>query len=246
MSLQPGTPAHYVSEIQAPCQLRPDWSFALASTWQVAVALDARSRRSDVFMALNGLLTLPITPTSSALERNLLRGFLLELARGLRAARRAIPAHHAHRFDVFCALLEIQRTSTGDLIEPARDLILQFREGDEPSLLHTAERIRALLDQSGPTKLTLSALARMLGKNVRYIDRAFRRRYGKSVAAYRREREAQAGLDAIVTGLPLKRAVDLAGCSESTLRRRIRALTGRTPKGWKGRQAGRISAALDS
>lgn len=246
MSLQRGASSSFVPGATPAYRLRRDWSFALAAAWQVAIALDARSRRSDLLRALHAFVALSVAPAASVVERSLLRGYLLDLARGLRAARHSAGAARTAELEAFCDCLEVPTTATQRLVPPARALMVHICERDQQFVMNTAEQARALIDQSGNGRLTTTALARLLGQNTRAIERAFRTTYGKTIAAYRREREAQAGLEAIARGLPLKRAVDFAGCSESTLRRRIRALTGRTPRGWKGRNPGRLSATSDA
>jgi AraC-like DNA-binding protein len=214
--------------------LRPDWLFELVAAWQLAIALDRHARRADVIGALRALVHVSDVTGRSMLEGNLARGYLLELARGLRAARSVAPDAAATRLDVLCGWLELPTRHTDAVMDRAREALAVLGEGDRPHD-DLAVRVRALIDQPGGQRLTASLLARMVGTNPRRVERAFRTRYGESVASYRRKRQAKAALDGVVMALPLKSAIDVAGCSESTLRRRVVAATGRTPRTLHGR-----------
>jgi AraC-like DNA-binding protein len=222
------------SSESVPLGLRPDWLFELVAAWQLAIALDRHARRADVIGALRALVALPDVTGRSMLEGNLARGYRLELARGLRAAKSVSSDSAAALLDALCGWLELPTGRTDAMIDRARDALGILAQGDREHG-DLAVRVRALIDQPGGQRLTASLLARMLGTNTRRVERAFRTRYGESVASYRRKRQAKAALDGVVMGLPLKSAIDVAGCSESTLRRRVVAATGRTPRTLHGR-----------
>jgi AraC-like DNA-binding protein len=193
------------------------------------------SRRSDILDALERLHTLPDLPEErTPITACIVRGYRLEMSRGLRTVRGRLPPSSEPVVDALCRSLEDGGSSLGRLRELAGEAHAAIHD-DRPALAGLAESARSLIE-TGRAPRTVAALARQVGTNARRLERAFQKRYGVSVARLRREYLARTALEGVVTGDPLKQVVWQTHCSESTLRRILRRRTGRTARGWKGRR----------
>jgi AraC-like DNA-binding protein len=93
---------------------------------------------------------------------------------------------------------------------------------------------RALSDPAAERAVSVSELARSLGRTPAHASRAFKTHFGLGPAAFRREHRIRLALLLIRGGVPLADSALLAGFSDqSHLGRELRRATGRTPREWR-------------
>jgi AraC-like DNA-binding protein len=92
-----------------------------------------------------------------------------------------------------------------------------------------AHRARVVLDASPGRHLTIGDMSARLGTNMGYLSRAFQREFGVSLAQYQRRRRAYVTIGALPAGASIKETAFQNHCAEATVRRLVRAATGRTP-----------------
>jgi methylphosphotriester-DNA--protein-cysteine methyltransferase len=206
-----------------------DWLFTLANRWQFAAGLQQCAGPAEIKTALEMLLELP-AHTDCGVERMLMRGFLLEVAAGIRAACRNLPARDRAQ------LIELsdQLSGASQLDLPLRNRIaaaladLQHRPLLEGA--HLAYRARAWLDAHAPSLVTLAKLARELETNTGDLWGSFKREFGITIATYQRQQRAEAVVAALAAGAAVKQIATDSACGEATVRRLVRATTGCTPR----------------
>lgn len=209
--------------------MRRDWWLTATEMWHMAMGIRRNSGLRDITAAVEGFMTLAERPPVSAVEALVLRGYALELAWRLRQVRGAIPAGARRSLALFCRSLEAPVISERQAA-CAGELLNQIVQASARPQLDLASQIRQALDRNRRGRMSVAEVARTLGTNTRYVERAMRRAGDVTISTYQRRRQLEIATDSLRRGQPVKVAAAQAGCSEATLRRLLRAATGLTPR----------------
>lgn len=138
-----------------PYQIRESWWLALAGCWQSTAGLTRRSSREDVLRALQGALAAP-DDSRSKFEELLLRGYRLDLARGLRAMETRIPSHARDTLRQLIDWLEMALPEAQHLSDRILDLIDRIQRPESVACSdRLAQTVQSLL--KGPVRGRVSA-----------------------------------------------------------------------------------------
>ena len=214
------TPAHALSH---------DWLLTLSGRWQFAAGLRAGARRADVVSAIEMLLV-PVRGWNRMPDALLLRGWVLELALGLRVAARHLSPPVRMPVLAFAEELCATPRITGPLRRQARILLRELQAAPAPGESTLAQRARTYLDERSPAPTDLETLVEALETNPGVLTRAFRSTFGRTIVQYQRERRIEAAIGMLAGAVPVKQVAYDLGCGQATLRRLVRRRTGHPPR----------------
>jgi AraC-like DNA-binding protein len=209
--------------------LSRSWLLTLSGRWQCAAGLRADATVADVATAIESLFV-PIPGWDQLPDALLLRGWVLELAVGLRVAARRLPPRVRPSVLGFSEQLCATPRITPQLRQLARALIYELRGNaavGNPMLAHS---VKAYLDEHLPGTVDLDALSRAHGMRPRALARAFRSEFGRTVVQYCRRRRVDLAIGILAGAVPAKQVAYDIGCGQATLRRLVHRATGRAPR----------------
>lgn len=208
------------------------WLAAVTQKLQIAVGgmrtIDLDHMRHALARAVAA-----IPAARTPVERQILRGFLWELA-----ARCASCAHallHPSS-DPACTFQE-QQLAVLSFVASTEDprtifqrwLPVFFQNLRQAHPISPAQRVARRLDAEFERRLPLSTLAAQVQMRPRPLQRAFRQAFGMTIREYHARRRILAALDAVVEGKSEAAALAVGYRSRKNFNRQFRQCTGLTP-----------------